>query len=697
MSNDSDKWQQRYQREKAARVQAEQLLEHKSSQLFIANELLEQKFQLESSKLRNEEKKFTALFHSSIDGIILYNNEGVILDANPTLCQLLKVKVNQIIGTNIREFYPKEFLAHAIKAKDELSNHGHTRFEVPLRCADHSYVPTEVSATKFEVDEKTIIQGIIRDTTDRNKIALDLERATESAIKANEAKSLFLAAMSHEIRTPLNGILGFTDILIQSDASDEQRQHLNLIKKSGNILLSIINDILDFSRVESQQVELEMVDYSLTECIEETLDIHAHTAAAKNVDLLYSVDSDVPLELNGDTARIKQIILNLVSNALKFTSEGSVVVRASRPDKKTIEISVTDTGIGFESELKSQLFQPFIQADASTTRKYGGTGLGLAICKQLIDAMEGSIDAKSSLGHGASFFIRFPYLPALQQLPRDSANNESSKLNGLNVLVIDDHAINLDFMQARLNKWGCKVTSVQSSKEASKLSNEELLKHDLILSDMLMPNMDGLMLARELRRKLGHQTPPMILATSSRNSSDKTEALKIGFKNVIYKPIKESELITNMIDAVSCSTSLIAPSRSPEKTNLCCNSDYALIVEDNPINAKLAKLLIERIGLTAHIAHNGKEALAALVDKQVYSVIFMDIQMPIMDGLVTSTKIRKGEAGSYYTKTPIVAMTANALAEDKKRCLEAGMNHYLSKPINTKELIKVLNKLGIIS
>ncbi|MFT5881674.1 MAG: PAS domain S-box-containing protein [Crocinitomicaceae bacterium] len=697
MSTEAEKWKKRYERQKKARIEAEQLLEEKSSQIYDANKLLEQQVQVKSSKLRAEEKKFTALFHSSIDGIILYTQEGFILNANPTICKLLKMHADQLIGTNIIDLYPRDFLDQAIKAKSEVNQLGHTRFEVTLRCADNTHVPTEVSASKFEVDEQTIIQGIIRDITERDKIAQDLERASEIAIKANEEKSLFLATMSHEIRTPLNGILGFTNILLQSDAPEEQRQHLQLIKKSGDILLSIINDILDFSRVESRQIELEMVDYNLTECIEESLEIHAQTDSTKTIDLLYSIDDNVPLELHGDTGRIKQIILNLVSNGLKFTNEGSVVVRASHPNENTIELSITDTGIGFAPELTTKLFKPFIQADASTTRKYGGTGLGLTICKQLIEIMGGSIRASSTLGEGATFVVTFPYLPAIHPIPTTIVNKDISKLNGIRVLVIDDHPINLKFMQARLDKWGCKVTSMQSSLAAAELGSEQLLTHDLILSDMLMPDMDGIMLARDLRKKLGNKTPPMILVTSSHHFSEKLEAIEAGYKSVIYKPIKELELITNINHALAPTLFGSKSIRPSEKFSQCGSPTYALIVEDNPINAKLAKLLIERMGLTTHIAGNGQEALDALIDKQVYAVIFMDMQMPVMDGLVTSTKIRKGVAGSHYTDTPIIAMTANALAEDKKRCFDAGMDYYLAKPINTEELIKILREIGIIS
>lgn len=695
MSDEVEKWKKRYEREKNARLQAENLLEEKSSQLFEANELLEQQVILKSSKLSIEEKKFTALFHSSVDGILLYTLDGVIIDANPTICMILRRSAASLIGCKVTDLYAPDFAGLADTATEEMDKYGQVRFKVELMRSNGHRIPVEISASKFDVGENTMIQGIFRDITENQKIQKELEEATESAIKANETKSLFLATMSHEIRTPLNGILGFTDILLDSEATEEQIQHLQLIKRSGDILLSIINDILDFSRVESLQIELEMVDYNLTDNIEETLEIHAQTAASKNLDLIYQTNDDVPVDLNGDIGRIKQVILNLVSNALKFTSEGSVIVHASRKDEDFISIDVIDTGIGFAPEVKEQLFKPFIQADATTTRKYGGTGLGLSICTQLLKIMGGTISATSVPGKGATFTVNLPIILAKNPVPRMFNQDDLGKLKGLKILVIDDHPINLEYMQIRLSKWGCSVTTAQDSTEASMMLEKQLASYDLIISDMLMPDIDGLTLAKIFKERLAEKTPPLILATSSRHLSERAEAKNAGYASVIYKPLKERELVTHINAAIAGKSGNSRANSSADK-EIESKHTFILIVEDNPINAKLAQIIVERMGLISNIAHNGEEAIAALQNNQNYSAILMDMQMPVMDGLVASAKIRGGEAGGNYVDIPIIAMTANALAEDKQRCLDAGMSYYLSKPINVKELTQILSDVGAV-
>ncbi len=693
MSDEANKWQLRHQREKNARLEAEKLLEEKSSQLYEANELLKKKVQVESSKLRREEKKFTALFHSSAEGIILHTPEGVILDVNHAICHLLGINSERLIGTHVTRLYPDESLETCSKALDQVMEQGFLRTENLMKRIDGSTVSVEISATRFEVDDQFIIQGIIRDITQLQKAAAKLKAATETAIRANEAKSLFLATMSHEIRTPLNGIIGFTSLLRQTELNSEQKEQVDIIKKSGDLLLNVISDILDFSRIESGQIELEEEDYCLTECIEETLDIHAQSSALKQVELLYFIDPGVPTKLHGDSGRLKQILLNLVSNGLKFTEAGAITIRVVFHRANELKITVSDTGIGFPDSIKEQLFSAFQQADASTTRRYGGTGLGLAICRQLVKVMGGSITANSVVDQGSDFIITLPFSPA--KAPAEPVNKMTDRIRGLNLLVVDDNFTNLDFMKARLTKWGCTVTTASHGHEALKILQSSEQPFDLFLLDMLMPDIDGLELAQQFTKLLGDKTPGMVLVTSSRLGEEKEEALALGFAKVIYKPVRQNELLSAISHSLQKRPILKKPvsNKGVDQTIPIHNNTFALIVEDNPINAKLAKIVIERLNITCHLAQNGAEALEILKEKTIYDLIFMDIQMPIMDGLETTSRIRSGQAGSHYKEIPIVAMTANALAEDEARCLNAGMTRYLSKPIDFEKLTETVHLL----
>lgn len=689
------KWKKRYEREKNARQQAEKLLEDKSSQLYIANQKLEQKILLESSKFRREEEKFTALFHYSQDGIILHTEAGKIIDANQRICDLLGAVREEIIDQHISTIHPEDSQILCKKALSEIASEGHTRFECHIINNARQMIPVEIAATRFQVGEQSIIQGIIRDITVNKKAAKELKIATNAAIKANNAKSLFLATMSHEIRTPLNGVIGFTDLLLQSNVSEEQRQHLTLIKKSGDLLLNIINDILDFSRIESGQIELENVDFSLTESIEDALEIHAQTASNKEVDLVYYIDPNIPEYLHGDAGRLKQILLNLVSNGLKFTEHGSVSIKAERVNQSHLQITIADTGIGFNEEIKDQLFQPFKQADASTTRKYGGTGLGLAICKQLAEAMGGSISVVSKVGEGAEFTITLPYSPAQKQ--KSSETSSVTSLEGLKVLILDDNAINLEFMEARLSRWRCQVTVVASPHEALDILQSSNDTFDLLLIDMLMPEMDGFQFARALSNISIEKRSPMILITSSREVR-KSSALDAGFVDVLHKPVREKMLLHSIFSTVHEQEAREASKSNQTKASQASPKleKFALIVEDNHINAKLAKLLVERLGLIVHIAHNGEEALEALKVKSMYDVIFMDMQMPVMDGLEATKQIRNGESFIKYREVPVIAMTANVLPEDEAKCIAAGMNDYITKPIEVKKVKDCLQKYGIL-
>jgi len=704
--SEEEKWRKRLERERAARAQAESLLEDKSSQLYEANkklekvnEQLEEQVVVESHKFQREEKKFKALFDSSVDGILLHDYKGKVILANQALCNLLSAEAHELVGQSVRRLLDsgEESKKLARLARSEVTEAGSSRFECELVTKDGTKkIPCEVSANRFLIDEQVLVQGIVRDITERRKVAEALEEATEAAIQGNEAKSMFLATMSHEIRTPLNGIIGFTDLMLQEELKEEHLDYLNLIKKSGGMLLNIINDILDFSKIENRQIELEEMDFNLQECIEGTLDIHAQTAASKDVELLYKIEADLPVGMRGDMGRLQQILLNLVSNALKFTEVGSVVVDVKKATDKFVEIRVKDTGIGFNELIAEKLFSPFQQADASTTRKYGGTGLGLAICKELVETMGGSIRAKSIPEKGSEFIFLLPFIPSKSEVVRLSKTIDLSWLKGMRVLVVDDHELNLKFMHARLGAWGMVVDTSFSGKEALKMIESDDC-YDVILLDMLMPEMDGMELASHLMNHYGERKPPMMLVTSARLAGEKSIAKEKGFDSVVYKPVHEKELIRELSrilgEEKSEGKQVVASKRPQEKEE----RRYALLVEDNPINAKLGKIMVERMGISVHVAHNGKEALETLLLKSIYDVILMDMQMPVMDGLEATRQIRAGKAGAYYENTPIVAMTANATPEDEMKCAEAGMNRFVTKPIDADFLKEVFREVGVLS
>ncbi len=503
--------------------------------------------------------------------------------------------------------------------------------------------------------------------------------------------------MSHEIRTPLNGIIGFTDLLLE-ELDDEHQEYLSLIKKSGTMLLNIINDILDFSKIENNQIELEEIDFNLQDCIENILDLQSQKAGAKDVNLFYNIESDVKIGMRGDMGRIQQILMNLISNAIKFTEQGAVEVYVKTVPDNAIEIWVKDTGVGFDEKMSEKLFRPFLQEDASTTRRYGGTGLGLSICKQLVELMGGSIRAESQKGEGSSFIVKLPFIPAEKMISRVSDELDLSWMKGVNILVVDDHQSYLKYMQVRLGRWQMNPLVVDSPMEALRIIENNKDNFDVILIDRMMPGMNGIELAKELKRRYGDRCPPMVMVTSARLSGEKAEILKSGFASILYKPIHEREFALELHKVIQQRHE----TPSPEELEKAGDDEegggsYALLVEDNPINAKLAKIILQRMGFPVHVAHNGKEALEALDrNRRLYNIILMDMQMPEMDGLEATRRIRSGEGGEYYRDISIVAMTANATQDDEKACMKAGMDRFLTKPMKSDDLKREFVELEVL-
>ena len=525
----------------------------------------------------------------------------------------------------------------------------------------------------------------------------DLKKAKEVAEEATRAKSEFLANMSHEIRTPMNAIIGMSYLLQQTDLTPKQTDYISKIQSSSQSLLGIINDILDFSKIESGKLDMEMAELNLDDTMNSLADMLGIKAYQKGVELLFEYASEIPRRLKGDALRLGQILINLTNNAIKFTDQGEIVVSVERvhqtEQEVTLQFAVRDTGIGMTEEQRDRLFQAFSQADASTTRKYGGTGLGLVICARLVEMMGGRIWVESKLDQGSTFFFTAVFGKV------DGGEDECIRMEVplLKVLVIDDNHAAVEILVNILNSWRFYALGVQSGAEGLKLLKETLQEEpfDLVLLDWRMPEMDGIETARRIR-KLGLQREPNIMMVSAYDFAEMTEEMhQLGIKKYIVKPITKSQLFDALMELFSGQQgTAINASRQQEVANITVEDWQAiqgtsvLLVEDNEINQQVAKEILEQAGVQVDIAGNGVQAIAAL-NESVFDAVLMDVQMPVMDGYEATQWIR---ADVRFQSLPIIGMTANAMSGDRKRSLEAGMNDYVTKPINPVQLFVTLAK-----